>query len=220
MSASIGYEQQIAPDTSITSDAGWCLWFVQEVYHVPHLYRSAWEAYIATTLKHPERIMPDASVPVFFEHWGTYGNPPTYGNWGHVVAYIPGLGYLSAPGVGDGQKVLETLEAVEECFNCKYVGWSEDLCSVKIISKKEDIMSSQDLADETTIRLGWNIGLGDNATQADIDNAIANKLTVEGVLRMIMNSDKHAQLLKDQQIGYQLRKNGLKTLAKGIYEIK
>lgn len=131
------YKQLIQPDKTIKSEAGWCLWFVQEVYHTPHLYRSAWNAWEATNKKHYERAMPDVSVPVFFEHLGTYGTPPEYGNWGHVVAYIPGLGYLSSPGNGYGQKILGSLEEIESYYNCKYVGWSEDLSNVKIV---EDAM--------------------------------------------------------------------------------
>lgn len=125
--------QLVDPDASVNDYAGFCLRFAQSVYSAPAQYRSAWEAWNATEYKHEtSESIPYVSVPVWFSHFGTYGNPPSYENWGHVVAYIPGEGYLSSPGAGYGSKMLDSIEAVESYFNAKYVGWSEDLNGLRI----------------------------------------------------------------------------------------
>jgi hypothetical protein len=98
-----------------------------------------------------------------------------------------------------------------------YLGWSEDIENVRVV--KEEEMGSQSLADETTIRLEYNNGLGRDANASEIQSAIDNNLTVEGIQRLISNSKEHAQLLKDQQLGYKIRASGIKKLDKGVYEV-
>lgn len=125
--------QLVDPNPNTESFAGHCLAFTQMVYGAPVKHRSAWEAWNATEHKHgTAESIPYVSVPVWFSHYGTYGQPPTYENWGHVVAYIPGAGYLSSPGEGYGSIMLESIEAVERYFNAKYVGWTEDLNGLRI----------------------------------------------------------------------------------------
>lgn len=125
--------QLVNPDTGIQDYAGFCLRFTQSVYSAPARYRSAWEAWNATELKHsPAESIPYVSVPVWFSHYGTYGQPPTYENWGHVVAYLPGAGYLSSPGEGYGQELFRSIEEVEARFNAEYVGWSEDINGLRV----------------------------------------------------------------------------------------
>lgn len=109
-----------------TAGAGWCLAFVQSVFDAPVMHESAWKAWLATEHKRTDAL-PDAPVPVWFEHWGTYGSPARWDNWGHVVAYVPGRGYLSSPRSGHGSEWFDSIEAVEQAFNASYVGWSEDL---------------------------------------------------------------------------------------------
>lgn len=131
----MSWQQLVQPDTSVQDYAGFCLRFVQSVNGSPARYASAWDAWLATTLKHETRDLPDVSVPCWFEHWGTYGEPPTYANWGHVVQYVPGRGFLSSP-VGRlgtyGQSWFGTLEEVERTFNAKFVGWSEDINGLQV----------------------------------------------------------------------------------------
>lgn len=127
--------QLIFPNLDVKTNAGWCLWLVQESFGVPHFYRSAWEAWQATAFKHADRNLPNASVPVWFEHWGAYGVPPKYDNWGHVVDWVPGKGFLSSPGIGFGSEWLPTIAAVEARFRCKFVGWSEDISGIRVIKE-------------------------------------------------------------------------------------
>jgi hypothetical protein len=126
--------QLVTPNTSVTDGAGWCLRFTQKVWGAPARYESAWKAWEATSYKHPtsENIPLDVGVIVWFEHWGTYGSPAYYANWGHVVSWIPGKGYLSSPTSGVGQKWLGSIEEVEKAYSSKYVGWSEDINGVRI----------------------------------------------------------------------------------------
>lgn len=132
------WTQLVNPDTSVKANAGSCLAFAQAVYGAPVKYKSAWDAWQATTHKHFDAL-PTVSVPVWFSHYGTYGKPPEYGNWGHVVAYIPGQGFLSSPGEGYGSEWLATIEAVEQRFNSTYVGWSEAINGLQVASGSNDI---------------------------------------------------------------------------------
>lgn len=132
----MSWQQLVTPNTSVQDYAGFCLRFVQSVNGSPARYASAWDAWLATEHKHETRDLPDVSVPCWFEHWGTYGEPPTYGNWGHVVQYVPGAGFVSSP-VGKlgtyGQSWFGTLEEVERTFNARFVGWSEDINGLKVV---------------------------------------------------------------------------------------
>lgn len=124
--------QLVQPNTSVTDGAGWCLRFTQSVWGAPARYNSAWDAWNATEYKHYNREMPTESVIVWFSHYGSYGTPPSYANWGHVVSYISGRGFLSSPGSGVGQKWLATIEEVERVFNAKFVGWTEDINGLRV----------------------------------------------------------------------------------------
>ena len=123
--------QLVQPDVSVTDSAGMCLRFTQSVWGAPVRYNSAWDAWNATTIKHDvnENIPNDVGVLVWFEHWGTYGY---YANWGHVVSWIPGRGYLSSPTNGVGQRWCSSIQEVERLFNSKYVGWSEDINGLRV----------------------------------------------------------------------------------------
>jgi hypothetical protein len=121
--------QLIQPNTATKDYAGYCLRFTQSVYNAPIKHATAWDAWEATQHKFYSREMPDVSVPVWFDHWGTYGE---YGQYGHVVAYIPGRGFLSSPTSGYGQKWLDTIEQVEATYNSTFVGWTEDINGLQV----------------------------------------------------------------------------------------
>jgi len=138
--------QLVSPDLSIEAQAGSCLLFVQNVYGAPAQYKSAWAAWNGTSLKHSDGL-PDVSVPVWFSHYGFYGEPgqEVYDNWGHVVAYVPSRGFLSSPAKGYGQQWLATIEEVERTFNSKYVGWSEDINGLQVAKKSDDIPEEDEM---------------------------------------------------------------------------
>lgn len=124
------YRQLVQPNLSASRPAGWCLAFAQDVYGAPVRYRSAWDAWQAI----PDKkfgALPDVSVCVWMSHWGTYQGE--YANWGHVVAYVVGRGFLSSPARGVGQQWFDTLAAVERTFNAKTVGWSESINGLQVV---------------------------------------------------------------------------------------
>lgn len=125
----MSYIQLVAPDTGATDNTGMCLRFTQRVFQNlnPFFYRSAWEAWQNTVHKSYERNLPDVAVPVWFSHYGTYGQPPSFENWGHTLGWIPGRGFLSSPAWGTGSQWFSTIEEIENTFNCKFVGWSLDI---------------------------------------------------------------------------------------------
>lgn len=122
--------QLVQPNTTVEDAAGYCLRFSQSVFRAPVKYGSAKEASDATTLRHYERDMPNVSVLVWFDHYGTYGG--VYKNWGHVVPWIPGHGFLSSPPAGYGQRWYPTLDAVERAFNAKFLFTSEDINGLRV----------------------------------------------------------------------------------------
>lgn len=121
--------QLVAPNTGATDGTGMCLRFTQRVYHNlnPIYYNSAWDAWVGAQAKGAGEVPWDISVPVYFSHWGSYGRPLTYANWGHVVAWIPGRGFLSSPASGYGQQWFGSISEIERTFNSRYVGWAYDV---------------------------------------------------------------------------------------------
>ena len=124
--------QLVSPITSTTDSAGFCLRFTQTVWGAPVRYATAWQAWENTQIQHSpaENIPTDVGVVVWFDHWGTYGGE--YGQYGHVVSWVPGVGYLSSPLGGYGQKWLGSIEEVERAYNCTYVGRSEDINGLRV----------------------------------------------------------------------------------------
>ena len=181
------YIQLVQPVLTVKAQAGWCLWFSEEVNTSPHLYRSAWEAYLAAQYKHSERAMPNVSVPVWFSHYGTYGTPPTYGNWGHVVQWVPERNaFLSVIGVGYGQQWFNTLEQVEKYFNAKYVGWTEDIATKRIVKGDDmvDDASARAMLQATTLLAQNGTATPRQPTKQEVENLIGR--TTLDALNQIM----------------------------------
>ena len=116
------YKQIVQPRTWVQDGAGWCLRFVQAVFATIAMYENAWVAWLNQRGRHFKNMPTNVSVAVWFSHWGTYNG--IYKNWGHVVAWVPGRGYLSSPGAGYGQAWFPTIGAVEAYFGASYVGWT------------------------------------------------------------------------------------------------
>lgn len=129
--------QQTTPINDQASDyAGYCLRFAQQVFSTkPYGYESAWIAWEATSVKHYDRNFPnDVVTPVWFSHIGNYDGTGNK-NWGHVVAYFPGRGFLSSPGSANspGRQWFTTIEQIESYFRCTHVGWSEDINDLTVM---------------------------------------------------------------------------------------
>ena len=152
MSASVEgqtFTQLVEPNTLTKDATGMCLRFAQSVFGAPVAHRSATDAANATKFRHHTREMPDVAALVWFDHYGTYQNE--FSNWGHVVAWVPGGGFLSSPGTGYGQQWFPSIDAVERTFNAKFRFWSEDINTLRvaepatpapvIVPEEEDIMA-------------------------------------------------------------------------------
>lgn len=132
--------QALVPPRKDTVDLpGMCLRFSQTFFGAPVAYPDAWTAWQNQQYRHDaSEPLPNVPVLLWFEHWGTYGDPPTYKNWGHVAPYVPGDAIYSSPATwnaGWSQSRFETIADLERALNCRYVGWSEDLNGLRIAQK-------------------------------------------------------------------------------------
>lgn len=123
--------QVVYPNLGQKTEAGWCLKFVQDAFGAPVMHETATIAANSVEDANPSRDMPDVSVPVWFWHYGTYGG--VSGEYGHVVIWVPGSGFLSSPVAGYGQKWLPSIESVERTFNAKYRFWSRDINTLQVV---------------------------------------------------------------------------------------
>jgi len=129
--------QIVKPDTSVKALAGDCHRFAREVFGAPRVpgLDSAWKAWNAAPGRHPGELPPKGvAVPLWFSHYGTYGDPPTYGNWGHVIVQLTTGAFISSPGSGYGSERFKTIAEVERYFNATYMGWSEGINGVRVVA--------------------------------------------------------------------------------------
>lgn len=132
----MAFKQLITPNLRARADAGNCLVMAQNITGAPAQNPSATEAANRTKFRHGSRQMPNTVAVLWFDHWGTYGRPAQYKNWGHVVVYVPGKGFASSspnPWEYDGEDTgggiywYDSIEAVERTFNASFRFWSEDI---------------------------------------------------------------------------------------------
>lgn len=117
--------------------AGYCLRFTQSVFGAPVKYPTAWVAWMNQTGKHENRSMPNVDVPIWFESWGTYNGITQ--NWGHASVYQASTGRVfSSPGSGYGNKWFASIAEAERQWGMRYVGWSENLNGMQIVSWTSD----------------------------------------------------------------------------------
>lgn len=130
------WKQLVAPDLTAEGYPGYCLGFTQKVYGAPGRYPNAWEAWLATNDKHETRELPPVSVPVWFDGYSSVEG--VYARYGHVCAYVPGIGFLNQGEKHYGQKWYSTLEEVERVCNVNFVGFSTDLNGLEIAAQLPD----------------------------------------------------------------------------------
>ncbi|MGO3147075.1 MAG: hypothetical protein ACTIJ6_05280 [Leucobacter sp.] len=142
-------EQLVKPRTGVTDGAGWCHRMARAVFNAPLVYGldSATKAANATKYRHTTRKMPNVAVPVWFWHYGTYGG--VTGEFGHVVVWVPGRGFLTSPWyLAHGQEWYSTLEEIERRFNAKYRFWSEDINGLRVAEPKSIPVDEPEEEDE------------------------------------------------------------------------
>jgi len=74
-------------------------------------------------------------VPVWFSHFGTYNG--VYKNWGHVAIYKDGTIWSSPISHKPYADIWTSIEQVEQRYNCKFIGWSEDIGNVRVIEEED-----------------------------------------------------------------------------------
>ena len=125
----MGYIQLREPDTTVGENPGWCLGMATKVFFgAAWGYGCATDAWNASPTKNGSREMPGVAVPVWFSWWGTIDGVNK--DWGHVVVWIPGRGFLSSPGSWSdpyGQQWFGSIEEIERWFGCVYQGFTLDI---------------------------------------------------------------------------------------------
>lgn len=161
----VSFTQLVEPRTGTKDATGMCLQFAQSVFGAPAMHESATIAANHTKFRHHTREMPNVAVPVWFDHWGTYGDPARYDNWGHVVAWVPGNGFLSSPAGGYGQQWFPSVDAVERAFGARFRFWSEDINGLRVAESLGDDMTPEQSQKLDAIYAGLygpaNVGAGE-----------------------------------------------------------
>lgn len=128
------FRSLVTPNLNIQENAGWCLSMARQVLGAPAGFATAFISWQAAKYKHETRELPNVPVPLYF----SWTNKNDGINYGHVVVWVPGKGFLSSPGVGFGQKWLSSIAEVERYFSCKFLGWTEDINGKRIAEALPD----------------------------------------------------------------------------------
>lgn len=142
------YIQVIAPNLGQKAWAGDCLFFTWAAFGSPPglgfaFARQAWGGQHG---RHPGELPPKGvMVPVWFDHFGTYGRPPEYKNWGHAAVSLGDGRILSSPATANtfGQTIFASIAALERGLNATYLGWSECMDSTPVV-KEASIQKGKD----------------------------------------------------------------------------
>lgn len=130
--------QVVKPRVWVLVWAGNCHEFVRKSFGAPPMFGSAWSAWEHAKYRHTGAPPSGVAVPCWFEHYGTYGRPARYGNWGHTVVSMGDGTFWSSPGRGFGRKRFTSIQAIEQYFRCRYVGWTEDVNGVRVVEPGAD----------------------------------------------------------------------------------
>lgn len=131
------YTQAVAPRLGTQDGPGWCLRFTQAVFGAPVRYQSARTAWEGQQHRHPGEAPPrGVAVPIWLDHYGTYGTPPSYGNWGHTAVSLGDGRVLTSPMYQrqGGQAIYPSIEAMQRDLGGtpRYLGWSESMNGLRV----------------------------------------------------------------------------------------
>lgn len=147
--------KQVTPANLTVKDGlGWCLRFTQSAFGAPVAYSSARTAWSGQKGRHPGENPPKGvSVPIWFDHWGSYGYPAKYGNWGHVAVSLPDGRVFTSPMLASqlsqwdtvknemvGSAIYPSISALQKVIggSPNYLGWSEFMNDKKVVAKADD----------------------------------------------------------------------------------
>lgn len=126
----MSYIQLVAPDLSVVGHIAYCLEYADNVAGLSNGEYSAWIAWQNTQFPHTDPIPTDVAVPCWFEYYS--GGV----NLGHVVWSIQGQQFYSSPYKQTiGHNVMNSIAEVEQLYGVKYVGWSEDISGLKVVTE-------------------------------------------------------------------------------------
>lgn len=133
----MSFKSLVTPNLEFRVLAGNCLAMAQGIVGAPVRHNSATDAANATTHRHANRDIPNAVTVLWFDHWGSYGQPgrEVYANWGHVVVYVPGYGFASSSPYGGEVSTpyyYSSITEVEQAFNCTFRFWTEDINGTRV----------------------------------------------------------------------------------------
>lgn len=144
------FNQRTTCNRGTEDGLGWCLRFTQSAFNAPVAYPSARSAWDGQKGRHVgERPPKGVAVPIWFDHWGSYGSPASWGNWGHVAVSLPDGRVFTSPmyasqlshwdagkGTMVGSAIYPSIEALQKVIGGSptYLGWSEYLNGKQIVS--------------------------------------------------------------------------------------
>ncbi len=152
------YIQLAQPNLSIQGRAGWCLEMQENVWSTPHWYANAHDAWESSPeCNHPGEFPPDnVAVLVYWSFY--YIKSET--EEGHVATSVPGQGIFSSPfDTLVGNQWFLSVQAVTDRINkikganSTYLGWSEILAGVKVVTNKENDMPNDGDVDNVYLLL-------------------------------------------------------------------
>lgn len=134
----MAYTQVTAPNTTVQDGIGWCLRHTQSVFASPVAFPSARKAWDGQKSRHTGIPPLGISVPIWFDHYGTYGSPAYWDNWGHVATRLPDGRVLTSPFKSSyGSEIYPDIQSTMDALggNAKYLGWSEYMNGKQIVKK-------------------------------------------------------------------------------------
>lgn len=210
----MSYTQIKPPIVGTVGQDGLCLDYVTRFFGVPDKYDSATDAWADAQYKHPGEQPPsDVAVPV----WFSYNGPD-----GHVAGSVPGTGVYSTSAQGD--KTFTSVQALVSWMGegFKYLGWSEDINSVRVVQPQGVItMPGLDLNGARILAayIGGRDGRGGrpNALAGDTDaDLIAHHVGVEAetdIFTWFTSDESHAYIAELEAVYAQAATNGPITKA-------
>lgn len=154
------FVQKTRPDTGAEDGFGWCLRQTQSVFSAPVKYATAREAWDNQRGRHAGELPPKGvSVPIWLDHWGSYGVPAKWGNFGHAATSLPDGRVLTSPllnkhlnrwdpvkGEMVGSAIYPSIQALQKDIGGSptYLGWSEYMNGKQIVSWEDPTLEEQE----------------------------------------------------------------------------
>jgi hypothetical protein len=174
---------------------GWCLATVETAFGTPRKYGCATDAWNGTNARHEDRNFPvGVYFPIWFSYWATIDGE--YKDWGHVaIAYVNPNGSMNIwTSPWSHKPYFDTYSSVDRLaagYHSTYVGWSEDLSGVSLISGIQPpppftfvIEAVNKQVFVTPDHHKWNLDRDnfEDICNNPIGNSPADPITIQGIL--------------------------------------